>query len=199
MILPVLLEDNGEGAVAALRDVDHALFELSEFLLKLFVSDLIALAAFLHFFDLFLDLFMDGVHLLMVVLADILEAAEVLVLELGLQTGLLAVVALVKGLDVPAMLHTQLRNCLPVVLLFELKLVLQVVDLALEVQAHFLQTGFQGSQLLLLELNDLFLLETDESTDDLVRGQLHRGLLLSRWLRILIVIRLRWGRWLKLS
>jgi hypothetical protein len=141
---------------------------------------------------------MDGVHLLKMILADILKAAEVLVLELDLQTGLLAVMALVKDLDIPAMLHAQLCDCLPVVLLLELELILQVVDLALEVQAHFLQTGFQGSQLLLLELNDLFLLETDESTDDLVRGQLHRGLLLSRWLRILIVIRLRWGRWLEL-
>ena len=81
--------------------------------------------------------------------------------------------ACVKGLDVPAMLHAKFSNLLPVVLLLQMEGVLEVIDLSLEVKAHFLHARFQGTHLLLLQLNDLFLLEADQGTDDLIWGQLH--------------------------
>lgn len=105
----------------------------------------------------------------------------------------------VKGLNIAAMLHAKLSDLLPVVLFLQMQRVLQVVNLSLEVKAHFLHAGFQGTHLLLLQLDDLLLLETDEGTDDLIRGKLHRGTDFPcfgwriAWGRV-SALRARWGR-----
>jgi hypothetical protein len=108
-----------------------------------------------------------------VIAGDLLEAAHVIVLQLGFKFGLLAQVTQVQGLDVTAMLHAKFRNFLPVLLFLKVKLVLKVVDLQLEVQADFLHSGFKRAHFLLLEFYNLFLLETNKGFHHLVWGQLH--------------------------
>jgi hypothetical protein len=105
-----------------------------------------------------------------VVLPELLEAFLVLLFKQSPQLGFLSQMASVKGLDVAAMLNAKFGDLLPVVLLLQMERVLQVVNLSLEVKAHFLHAGFQGTHLLLLQLDDLLLLETDQGTDDLIRG-----------------------------
>ena len=76
--------------------------------------------------------------------------------------------ACVKDLEIPVLLHSKFCNLLPMVLLLQMERVLEVIDLSLEVKAHFLHPRFQGTHLWLLQLNDLFLLEADQGMDNLI-------------------------------
>ena len=120
VVLPILLEDYGEGAMSSLRDIDHPLLQLLQLLVQLYPHDLTGLAPLEQLLILLLHLLLDRLDLQQVIFPHLLQLPLMLLLQEHSEFGLFSLVADMQGLDIPAMLNPQLSNLLPVMLLLKL-------------------------------------------------------------------------------
>jgi hypothetical protein len=193
MILPIFLEYHRERPLSPLRHMHLPLLMLPKFLLHLNQSNLQPLLLLLNLIHVLQIPLLLLRYLHRMILLDLPNLCLIFEFKTSPEISLLSLVTHMECLDVSAVLVPELGHLLPVVLLLQLDLVLEIVDLSLKVQADFLHTRLQSAHFLLLELNDLLFLETDQGLYYLLWTHLHR--LLGRvWLQITCCWMLGGGR-----